>query len=1443
LVLLVAAVPAAAASIPVSVDFLRVEYRENPLGIDVRKPRFSWQLRSNARGVRQTSYEIRVAVSEAALAAGRPLLWSSGRVASAESTQREYDGPALGSGQRCHWAVRVWDEAGRASAWSRPARWEMGLLDASDWKASWIEPDLGEDTSKTGPVPMLRREFRLDGRVARARAYVTSHGLYELHLNGQRVGDELLTPGWTSYKKRLQYQVYDVTALLRQGDNAAGALLGNGWYRGDLMGFAGRRNVYGSRLALLLQIEVTYADGRRETVTSDGRWKSSTGPILMSEIYHGETYDARLEVPGWARPAFDDRNWRGVTVADHAKDTLVASSGPPVKRIEENRPVRVFKTPGGDTVADLGQNMVGWPRLVVQGSAGTTVTLRFAEVLDRAGNFYTENLRDAKQTLRYTLKGGGPETLEPRFTFFGGRYVAVDGYPGEVTPDSLKAVVIHSDLAASGTFETSSVLLNQLQRNIRWGQKGNFVDVPTDCPQRNERMGWTGDAQAFARTAAFNYDVAAFFTKWLRDVAADQYANGSVPHVIPDALTREGNPAAGAAGWGDAAVIIPWTLYLTYGDRRILEEQYASMARWVAYMGQRAGADSIWDGDFQFADWLAYTAPSREARSYPGATTSKDLVATAFFAHSTDLLARIARVLGRGEDATRYAADFDRIRSAFRAEFVSERGRVGDASQTAYVLALQFDLLDDDQRPIAARRLAEEVRTRKHLTTGFLGTPYLCHVLSRYGYLDEAYMLLNREEYPSWLYPVKQGATTIWERWDGQKPDGTFQDASMNSFNHYAYGAIGEWMYRVMAGLDVDEAEPGYKHILIQPRPGGGLASVSAAHDTPYGKASSAWTRAAGRFELTVEVPPNAWATLRLPKARLADVLEGGKPVGDDGIRARRQDGGDAVIDVGSGRYQFSYPEPLPKLEPAKGASLSSCAELVPTFRFPNTTLSSAVPVAAGAPVAGRAAPAHCLVKGEMHRRTSPQDGKSYAIGFEMRLPNAWNGRFFYQGNGGMDGTIAPAIGGGGPAPTSALEQGFAVISSDAGHSGSDASFGIDSEARLDYGYSATAKLTPMAKALIAAAYGKRPDRSYIGGCSNGGRHVFVAMTRMPEEYDGYLAGAPGYRLPLAAIANQFGARQYAAIATDPQDLSSAWSAEERAALSAAVLARCDALDGARDGMIQDTSACQSAFDLSRDVATCGDARRGGCLSAAQKRAIASIFSGAVDGSGRRFYSSFPYDSGHNSSDSAFWEFVVPLRMDSAATALIWSVPPANPSTFDGRAYALSTPIDAMLKAVAATDGTYRESALSFMSPVQPANLETLRRRGAKVIVYHGVSDAIFSVDDTTAWHEELRARAGGDVSDFERFFRVPGMAHCAGGPSTDQFDMLTALVDWVEHGRAPESVVARARGAGTGAGVNRDVPSDWSPGRSRPLCPYPKVARLKPGAADLESADSFSCR
>jgi alpha-L-rhamnosidase len=886
---------------------LRTEYKENPVGIDARKPRFSWQLQAGGRGVMQAAYQIRVARTAADLQTGKNLSWDSGKVNSEESIHREYAGAGLQSGQRYYWQVRVWDASGKDSGWSDAAYFEMGLLDVGDWKASWIEPDLPENPKISNPSPMLRREFKLNGAIDKARAYVTSHGLYELRLNGQRVGDQVFTPGWTSYNKQLQYQTYDVTNLLKSGDNAIGVLLGDGWYRGNLA-WSGKRNIYGDKLGLLLQIEVTHKDGRKELITSDQNWKASTSPILMSEIYHGETYDARLEKAGWDAPGFDDKQWRGVKIASHSKTILTAPAGPPVRRIEEIKPIKIFKTPAGDQVVDFGQNLVGWVRLKVQGAAGTTVTIRHAEVLDKVGNFYTENMRAAKTTLRYTLKGGGPNNLEenyePHFTFFGYRYVAVEGWPGELTTNSLTSVVVHSDMARAGEFETSSPLVNQLQRNILWGQKGNFLDVPTDCPQRDERLGWTGDAQVFARTAAFNYDVAGFFRKWLRDLAYDQYESGSVPFVIPEVLGSNEKPAGGSAAWADASVIIPWTMYLSYGDRRFLEDQYPSMVKWVEFVKKRAGDDYIWDGDQHFGDWLAFATTRSD---YPGATTSKDLIATAMFAHSTDLLQRTARILGKQDDAAKYADLHTKIKAAFLREFVTETGRVGEDTQTAYALALQFDLLPEAMRPVAAKRLAKEIRERKHLTTGFVGTPYLCHVLSRYGYLDEAYLLLNRQEYPSWLYPVKQGATTIWERWDGQKPDGSFQDKGMNSFNHYAYGAIGEWMYRVMAGIEIDTAAPGYKHILIQPQPGGGFTNVKASHQTMYGKVSSAWTIKDGKLDLTVEIPANTRATVRLPKAQLAGVTEGGQELASGGLTGARQEGEAVVVEIGSGQYRFTY--------------------------------------------------------------------------------------------------------------------------------------------------------------------------------------------------------------------------------------------------------------------------------------------------------------------------------------------------------------------------------------------------------------------------------------------------------------------------------------------------------------------------------------------------------
>jgi feruloyl esterase len=533
----------------------------------------------------------------------------------------------------------------------------------------------------------------------------------------------------------------------------------------------------------------------------------------------------------------------------------------------------------------------------------------------------------------------------------------------------------------------------------------------------------------------------------------------------------------------------------------------------------------------------------------------------------------------------------------------------------------------------------------------------------------------------------------------------------------------------------------------------------------------------------------------------------------------------------------------LPQLPAANPAALSaSCASLA-QFAFANTTIASAATVPAGTVVGTLAMPEHCLVKGSMFQRTSTVDGNQYAIGFEMRLPTAWNGRYFYQANGGTDGSVVPATGGvnGGGATTSALSMGFAVISSDAGHSGGSANFGIDPQARLDYGYQAEAKLTPMAKSLVKTAYGKGPDRSYFGGCSNGGRHTMVAMSRLATEYDGFLVGDPGFRLPLAAIANIKSYQTYLSLAQTPGDASTGFTAAERTTVSNAVLAKCDALDGATDGLVQDQAACQAAFDVNRDVPTCTATRDGTCLTADQKSKIAGLFAGVTDSSGKRFYSSWPFDSGLGTNGWSFWKFTVPPNLDSPATAFIWEVPPEDPTTFNGPTFAANANIDTLLARVNATNTRYTESALSFMTPPNPTDLSTLRNRGAKVMVYHGTSDPIFSSDDTKRWYTELGQANGGSAANFARYYPVPGMNHCSGGPAADQFDMLTPLVNWVERGVAPGAVTAQARGVGN-AFRNNDVPATWAPNRTRPLCPYPQVARYK-GSGSIESADSFVCQ
>ncbi|MEN8116358.1 MAG: glycoside hydrolase family 78 protein [Bacteroidota bacterium] len=870
------------------------EYFENPVGIDVVKPRLSWQLVSEDRNMKQTAYEIRVAKTGSDLSKKGRQVWNSGKVESDESVNVEYDGPALESMQRVYWQVRVWDSNNKVSSWSEPAFWETGILDPGQWKAEWITVSNEPKPDRSLPAHYYRKEFSAQKKVKLARVYVTSLGLYQLFLNGEKVGNELFTPGWTSFNKRLQYQTYDITAMVKK-KNAFGAVLGDGWYRG-FIGWSDQRNYYGEQLALLLQLKIDYTDGTSETIVSDKSWKWGNGPIVESDIYNGELYDARQETDGWNKTSFDEKGWQSVSVTDKSKDILIAPQSVPVRAVDEIKPIKQITTPKGEMVFDMGQNMVGWVRIKMKGKKDLEVKMKFAEVLDMDGNFYMENLRSAKCTDTYIFSSNKEVTYEPKFTFHGFRYVKLEGFETAPSLDDIAGVVIHSDMAPAGQFSCSNELINQLQHNIQWGQKGNFLDVPTDCPQRDERMGWTGDAQVFSMTAGYNFNVAPFYTKWMKDVAADQFENGRVPHVIPDVLKGNG----GATGWADVVAVIPWTVYKIYGDKQILEENYPAITKWVGYMADRAGDDYLWTDDPHFGDWLAFATNRSD---YPGATTEKDLIATAYFYYTTTLTAKIAGIIGKTSDVQKYNQLAGNIKSAFNDEFVTKNGRLVSHTQTAYALALSFGILPENLIENAAGYFAKDVEKFKHLTTGFLGAPIICSTLSDIGRDDLAFMLLNRTEYPSWLYPVTQGATTIWERWDGQKPDGTFQNTGMNSFNHYAYGAIGEWLYSHVAGIKVDEENPGYKHFFLAPHPGGELTNANAEFESMYGKISSNWKIENGEMIYTVEIPANTTATVTLPNANQDNVKT------DEDLKSGLQQlGNDAQVNLGSGKYSFSYP-------------------------------------------------------------------------------------------------------------------------------------------------------------------------------------------------------------------------------------------------------------------------------------------------------------------------------------------------------------------------------------------------------------------------------------------------------------------------------------------------------------------------------------------------------
>ncbi len=906
----------------VSPHYLLCEYRTNPLGIEELHPRLSWWLPKGVK--RQTAYRLLVTSDVNLLNEENAEVWDSGKVESDQSIHVEYAGMPLHSGERYYWKVKVWDGNGRESNYSPVAYWQMGLLAPEDWKARWIGyprdlPEnqvrvVDEQTGKTqtiftppSPSPMLRHVFTLRDKPIRATIYTTALGLYELHLNGQKVGNRILAPEWTDYHQRIQYQTYDVTHQLHSGNNAIGAILGEGWYAG-LVGLVGTRQ-YGSQLGFLLQMEIEFADGSKKTIISDEFWKGTiAGPIRGSDLIRGETYDARMEMPGWDTTNFNDQTWIPVVRLPAVEATLTAQANEPIRITQELKPVAISEPKPGTFVYDIGQNMVGWCRFQIRGSTGQTIELRHGEALNSNGTVYWENLRGNKpndpvkeyQKNTYICSGSEGEFYEPHFTYQGFRYVEVSGLPYRPRLEDLQAYVFHSDAPIGGTFACSNADLNQLMENILWTLRGNLHSTPTDCPQRDERLGWMGDAQLFSQAVCFLMNMAPFYTKWCQDIRDAQADDGRFSDFSPNPV-KDKESFLGAPAWADAGVIIPWRIYENYGDRRILERHFEAATRWIEYL-QDQNPERIWQhsrgndyGDWLNGDWLILENWPKE-----GANTPKEIFATAFWAYSTELVAKMAKVLGREHDQRRYSDLAKEIKAAFNYHYVQPDGRIEGDTQTIYALALHFDLLPEGLRDAAVRHLLRKIgEYNRSVSTGIQGTNRMMLELTNNGYTDVAYDLLLNRSVPSWLYMIDQGATTIWERWDGWVEGRGFQNPGMNSFNHYALGAVGEWMVRTILGIQ--PVKPAYRHFVIQPRPGGKLTYAKGRVETLYGPIEVAWDIQEERLTLCCTVPPGTTATVYVPvtEDETLEVIQGE-------IRNEvKKENGFYVCDVQADTYHF----------------------------------------------------------------------------------------------------------------------------------------------------------------------------------------------------------------------------------------------------------------------------------------------------------------------------------------------------------------------------------------------------------------------------------------------------------------------------------------------------------------------------------------------------------
>lgn len=858
---------------------LKTNHLVHPLGYDLGKPTFSF-LVTETGAKKQEAARVQIAGD----ADFSHILFDSGKSASIDSLAYTPPDFAPRPRTRYWWRVRVWADNGD-SAVSEPAWFETAKA-PGDWQAQWISPPF-----EKGRPAVFRKTFRLSGNVVRARAYLVGLGLYEFHINGEKVGDEYLTPGCHAYDHWIQYQTYDVLPYLRR-ENSVSVTVADGWYRGRF-GFRGQESIYGGRTALIAEIALRYADGTEETVRTDPGWRVGKSGITFANLYDGEWYDA----------SFADREDFPVQTLDLGYEKLRARLNPPVTAHERIAPERVIRTPAGETVLDMGQNMVGWLEADLNEPAGTKVLFQFGEIL-QDGNFYRDNLRSAKEEYRF-VSDGKPRRVRQHFTFYGFRYVKVSGTARPVKKEDFTGVVLHSRMDRVGRIETGDPLVNRLYQNALWGQKGNFVDVPTDCPQRDERMGWTGDAQAFSGTACFNADAYAFYAKYGRDLAYEQKTlRGAVPFVVPMMGLREG----GSTVWGEAATVIPWNVYLHSGDKGILENQFESMKAWVDYMREADEADGgkrLWTRGFHYGDWLALDNYAHPDSSFGG--TDPHFIASAYYFYSASLVSKAARVLGKEDCEKEYGKLADEIRRAVQNEYFSPDGRLAVPTQTAHVIALALNLAPESARPRVLSNLLALLRENGgKLTTGFVGTPFLCRVLSDNGANGAAYTLLLNREYPGWLYEVRMGATTIWERWNSVLPDGRVSGTGMNSLNHYAYGSVAEWMYRDMMGFAPCEEAPGFRRILLSPKPDSRLGWAKASLDTGAGRFESAWrVLHAEKLEFEFSIPYNTEAEIVLPDADAAEIA------GQNGLPAR-QSGSAAVLRAGPGAYRFSYRPTVP---------------------------------------------------------------------------------------------------------------------------------------------------------------------------------------------------------------------------------------------------------------------------------------------------------------------------------------------------------------------------------------------------------------------------------------------------------------------------------------------------------------------------------------------------